>query len=117
MDYTCSDCNYSYRAGTSPGLERIKNMSLHICDNITNPNHIVQTGDYPMPKISIIEKISKNRKLILKRTLAIGGGIIGGLLLVGFLTKERFEDDTVEIPENEDGSFTVTSVEETPEEN
>ena len=63
-------------------------------------------------KISILEKVSRNKKVIIKRTLLTALGIVGGSLLVGFLAKGRFEDDTVEIVEGEDGSFTITEVSE-----
>ena len=100
-------------------MERIMDMTRHICDNIANPNHIIQKGDsMPEKKLSIIDKIVQNRKVIIRRTLKIGGAIIGAVVVAGFLAKNRFEEDEdIIISDIEDGSFTITEVPDTPEEN
>lgn len=63
-------------------------------------------------KISIIDKIVLNRKIIIKRTLQIGGGILGVVLLGSFLAKDRFEDIGDGVEEIEDAEV----VGEEPEE-
>lgn len=63
--------------------------------------------DNNTPKVSIIEKIAQNRKVIIKRTLQVAAGIAGAVLITTFLAKERFPDDSIEIEESDDGSFKV----------
>lgn len=58
------------------------------------------------PKLSIIEKIAQNRKLIIKRTLQIGAGVVGTVLVGAFLAKERFEEvETTDIGETDHQSY------------
>ena len=62
----------------------------------------------------IASTIANHKDAIIRRSLIIGGSLAGIALTAGFLTNIK-EDDSVEIVDNEDGSFTVKESESTEE--
>ena len=62
----------------------------------------------------IASNIVDHKDAIIRRSLIIGGSLAGIALTAGFLTSGK-EDDSVEIEDNEDGSFTVKESESTEE--